>query len=337
MCLGQAKIEEKACILRYFCHAWGMKYMRCGKSGVMLPQISLGLWHNFGAYVDMKNACEMVATALDLGITHFDLADNYGPPPGTAEITFGKMLKHEFAGKRDEMLISTKAGHLMWDGPYGDWGSRKHMLSGLDQSLHRLQLEYVDIFYSHRYDSETPLEETMGALISAVQQGKALYVGISKYPADVARRACQILKNAGVPCLIHQLRYNLLDRSAEDGVFAAIEETQTGCIAFSPLAQGVLSGKYLEGIPNNSRAASDSIFLTADRIAPQLPRVRAFAELAAQRGESLATLALNWILQHPVVNSALIGARTPQQIKDCVQALDSAPITAEEMSLLNSL
>lgn len=299
-----------------------MKYRRCGDSGVLLPEISLGLWHNFGAADSRERCCDLIGRALELGICHFDLADNYGPPPGAAERLFGELLQKEFAGHRDEMFIATKAGHLMWPGPYGDWGSRKHLIAGLDQSLRRLQLDYVDVFYHHRPDPETPIEETVGALAQIVRSGKALYIGLSKYPPQQFHRACTLLKEAGIPCLLHQFRYNLLDREAEKGILPATAEQKAGAIVFSPLAQGQLTGKYLSGsLPADSRAArSDSAFLDADKVHTTADEVARLNKIAFEAGVPLTQYALSWLLNKPEITSVLIGARTVQQLEDCVKA-----------------
>lgn len=302
-----------------------MKYRRCGNSGVLLPEISLGLWHNFGA-ADARERCrELVGRALELGICHFDLADNYGPPPGAAESCFGELLQREFAGHRDEMFIATKAGHLMWPGPYGDWGSKKHLIAGLDQSLRRLHLDYVDVFYHHRPDPETPIEETVGALEQIVRSGRALYIGLSKYPPRLFHRACSLLKEAGIPCLLHQFRYNLLDRDAEKGMLPATVEQKVGAVVFSPLAQGLLTGKYLSGsLPADSRAArNDSVFLDADKVAAAAEEVARLNKVAFDAGVPLTQYALAWLLNKPEISSVLIGARTVQQLEDCVKATET--------------
>ncbi|MFE2469196.1 aldo/keto reductase [Streptomyces mirabilis] len=299
-----------------------MPYRRTGRSGLKLPALSLGLWHNFGPDRPVATQRAILRRAFDLGVTHFDLANNYGPPPGAAESALGDALKADFAQHRDELVISTKAGYLMWPGPYGEWGSRKYLLSSLDQSLARMGLDYVDIFYSHRPDPETPLEETMGALHSAVQQGKALYVGISNYSAEQTREAARILAELGTPLLIHQPRYSMLDRRPEDeGLLDTLDELQVGSIAYSPLEQGLLTSRYLDGIPEGSRAASDSPFLSADTVTEDLVRqLRALDEIAKSRGQSLAQLALAWVLRGGRVTSALIGASSPQQLEDSVAA-----------------
>jgi L-glyceraldehyde 3-phosphate reductase len=309
-----------------------MKYNRCGQSGLLLPAVSLGLWHNFGDTADHSTKRALCRSAFDHGVTHFDLANNYGPPPGSAEIAFGKILREDFAGRRDEMIISSKAGYHMWGGPYGEWGSRKHVLSSLDQSLKRLGLGYVDIFYSHRFDPDTPLEETMGALDTAVRSGRALYVGISNYPAEATRRAASILKSLGTPCLIHQPRYNMLQREPErEGVFDAVRENNMGSIVYSPLAQGQLTDKYLKGIPQGSRATINH-FLKEDMITEQLRvRVSKLNDIAKQRGQSLAQLAMAWTLRLPVVTSALFGASSVKQVEEAATCLDAGPITAEAL------
>ena len=301
-----------------------MKYRRCGNSGVLLPEISLGLWHNFGA-ADAREQCRaLVGRAMELGICHFDLADNYGPPPGAAETCFGELMQKEFAGHRDEMFIATKAGHLMWPGPYGDWGSKKHLIAGLDQSLRRLKLDYVDVFYHHRPDPETPIEETVAALAQIVRSGKALYIGLSKYPPKLFHRACDLLKEEGVPCLIHQFRYNLLDREAEKGMLPATEDRRIGSIVFSPLAQGMLTGKYLSGhLPADSRAArADSIFLDADKVQASAEQVAKFNKMAFDAGVPLTQYALAWLLNKPQITSVLIGARNVQQLEECAKATE---------------
>ena len=314
----------------------GTDYRRCGRSGLLLPPVSLGLWHNFGAESDYENAPRLGHGAFDSGITYFDLANNYGPPPGSAEECFGRIFMQDLSRYRDELVIATKAGHLMWEGPYGDWGSRKHMLASLNQSLSRMKLDYVDIFYAHRHDPETPLEETAGALVTAVQSGKALYAGISKFPAEQTRQICAMLREARVPCLVHQLRYNMFNREPEAGVFAAIREEGLGCVAFSPLAQGMLTNRYLEGIPADSRAAGASVFLTEERVLHHGDRVRRLAALAQDRGQSLAQMALAWVLREPAVTTALIGASRPAQIRDCLGALKNTRFSPEELAVIDS-
>lgn len=316
-----------------------MKYRRCGRSGVLLPEISLGLWHNFGQADDRAQNAAIIGRALELGICHMDLADNYGPPPGSAEERFGSLLRQEFAGHRDEMFIATKAGHLMWPGPYGDWGSRKHLISGLDQSLRRLQLDYVDVFYHHRPDPETPIEETVEALVQIVRSGKALYIGLSKYPPAAFNRACTLLAEAHVPCLLHQFRYNLLDRACEAGMLPAARSQGTGSIVFSPLAQGMLTGKYLNSptLPTGSRAErSDSIFLDADKVAADADRVARLQSIATEAGIPLTQLALRWLLQHNSVTSVLIGARTVAQLEECAAATGQPPLSEELVQALEA-
>ena len=309
-----------------------MRYNRCGRSGLKLPAISLGLWHNFGGIDDFEMARAMVFRAFDLGITHFDLANNYGPPYGSAEETFGRILRDELRRYRDELIISTKAGWDMWPGPYGDWGSRKYLLASLDQSLSRLGLEYVDIFYHHRPDPETPLEETTGALDAAVRQGKALYAGISAYSPEETRRAAGLLRELGTPCLIHQPRYSMFDRSVEDGLLAALEEESIGCIVFSPLAQGMLTDRYLDGIPDDSRAAKAHGFLRPEAITVErVAKIRQLSEMARQRSQSLAQMAVAWVLRHSAVTSAVVGASRVEQIEDCLAALENASFTDDEL------
>ena len=308
-----------------------MQYRRCGRSGLMLPAISLGLWHNFGSVDVFENAREMILGSFDLGITHFDLANNYGPVPGSAEEIFGRILKNDLQAHRDELLVSTKAGHLMWPGPYGEWGSRKSLLASLDQSLKRLGLDYVDVFYSHRPDAETPLEETIGALVQAVRSGKALYAGVSKYPADLTRRAAELLASAGVPLLIHQPSYNLLNRSVENGLAEVLSDVGAGCIAFCPLAQGILAGRYLGGIEEGSRASKPHGFLKPDHITEEtLQRVRALEAVARRRGQTLAQLSLAWVLARPSITSVLIGASRLAQIQENVAALAGSGFSPEE-------
>ena len=315
-----------------------MGYNYCGKSGLQLPKLSLGLWHNFGDVNDLTEARKMLETAFDNGITHFDLANNYGTPFGSAEANFGKILKEDFASYRDELIISTKAGHTMWDGPYGDWGSRKYLIASLNQSLKRMGLEYVDIFYSHRYDPNTPLEETMGALSDMVKQGKALYVGISKYPTDKARQAYRILAENGTPCLINQDRYNIFTREIEQTVLPLTKEKGIGFIAFSPLAQGLLSNKYLNGIPENSRAAQSYGFLQKDQVTPELvKKLKKLNEFAKSRGQSLAQMALAWCLHDRQVTSVIVGTSSVKQLKDNIGALENTVFTGEEMWLIGEI
>jgi len=316
-----------------------MPYRRTGRSGLKLPAFSLGLWHNFGPDrpADIQRA--ILRRAFDLGVTHFDLANNYGPPPGAAESAFGRALKADLGPYRDELVISTKAGYLMWPGPYGEWGSRKYLLSSLDQSLDRMGLEYVDIFYSHRPDPETPLEETMGALHTAVQQGKALYVGVSNYSPEQTREAARILDGLGTPLLIHQPRYSMLDRRPEEeGLLDALDELRIGSIAYSPLEQGLLAGRYLDGIPEGSRAASDSPFLSADKVTEELVGdLRALNDIARSRGQSLAQMALAWVLRGGRVTSALIGASSPQQLEDSVAAKDNLEFSQDELTRIDEI
>src|SRR3984893_5746122 len=308
-----------------------MKYNRSGKSGLLLPAISLGLWHNFGGVDSYENGRAMLRRAFDLGINHFDLANNYGPPAGSAEEMFGQMMVGDFAPYRDELIISSKAGYLMWPGPYGEWGSKKYLLSSLDQSLKRMKLDYVDIFYSHRFDPETPLEETMGALASAVKQGKALYVGISSYSAPRTREAAAILRELGTPLRIHQPSYSMLNRWIEDGLLDVLGELGVGCIVFSPLAQGMLTDKYLKGIPQGSRASRAGA-LSPDLINDQsLAKIRSLNEIASRRGQTLAQLALAWALRDPRVTSTLIGASGVEQLEANVAALDKRDFSAEEL------
>jgi L-glyceraldehyde 3-phosphate reductase len=313
-------------------------YRRCGRSGLKLPAISLGLWHNFGGVDVYENSRSLVLRAFDLGITHFDLANNYGPPPGSAEENFGRMLRSDLQAHRDELIISTKAGYWMWHGPYGEWGSRKYLLASLDQSLRRLGLSYVDIFYSHRPDPETPLEETMGALAHAVRSGKAIYVGLSNYNAEQTAAASKILCSLGVPCLIHQPRYNMLDRWIENGLTRVLADEGIGCIPFCPLAQGLLTDRYLAGIPDDARAAKAHGFLKADRITPQLvAKIKKLNELAASRGQKLAQMALAWVLRDKVITTALIGASKVSQIEDNLAALKKSSFTSDELAAIDRI
>jgi L-glyceraldehyde 3-phosphate reductase len=315
-----------------------MHYRRSGKSGLKLPAISLGLWHNFGGVDTLENSRAMLRRAFDLGITHFDLANNYGPPPGSAEETFGQILKGDLAPYRDELIISSKAGYLMWPGPYGEWGSRKYLIASLDQSLKRMGLDYVDIFYSHRPDPETPLEETMGALDHIVRSGRALYVGISSYSPEQTREAARILKSLGTPCLIHQPVYSMFNRWVEDGLLDTLREEGIGCIPFSPLAQGLLTDKYLKGIPEGSRASKAHGFLKAKQITPdKLAKVKKLNAVAKTRGQTLAQLALSWVLRHAEVTSALIGASSVVQIEDAVGALDNVDISEDELKRIEKI
>ncbi|MNZ37763.1 L-glyceraldehyde 3-phosphate reductase [compost metagenome] len=315
-----------------------MKYNRVGRSGLKLPAISLGLWHNFGGVDKFENGREMILRAFDLGITHFDLANNYGPPPGSAEEMFGVMLNKDLAPYRDELIISTKAGYEMWPGPYGEWGSRKYLIASLDQSLKRMGLDYVDIFYSHRPDPETPMEETMMALDQIVRSGKALYVGISSYSAQQTAEAAAILKQLGTPLLIHQPNYSMFDRWIENGLQDVLEDNGVGSIAFCPLAQGLLTNKYLNGVPEDSRAKSASVFLKEDQITPEkLRKITALNQLAAARGQSLAQLALAWVLREGKVTSALIGASRVSQIEENVKALNQLEFSAEELARIETI
>jgi len=315
-----------------------MQYRRCGNSGLKLPALSLGLWHNFGNVNNFENSRNLIRTASDNGITHFDLANNYGPPPGSAEENFGRILKQDFDGCRDEMIISSKAGYTMWDGPYGDWGSKKYLVSSLDQSLKRMKLDYVDIFYHHRPDPETPLEETMMALDLIVRQGKALYAGISNYNAEQAAKAIAILKELGTPCLIHQPKYSMFVRDPENGLLDVLKDEGVGCIPFSPLAQGLLTDKYLNGIPVDSRVATSGVFLNENHITPQrIEQIRKLNNLAKQRGQKLAHMALAWLLRDSRVTSVLIGSSKPEQITDSLEALNNTVFTDEELQIIEDI
>jgi L-glyceraldehyde 3-phosphate reductase len=311
-------------------------YARCGRSGLKLPRISLGLWQNFGATAPFESAREMVLKAFDRGITHFDLANNYGPPPGSAEENFGRILAQDLAAHRDELLISTKAGYLMWPGPYGEWGSRKYLLASLDQSLERMQLDYVDIFYSHRFDPDTPLEETMGALDTAVRSGKALYAGISSYGPKKTREAAAILRGLKVPLVIHQPSYSILNRWVEPELLDVLEQEGIGCIAFSPLAQGLLTSKYLHGIPQRARAAQNESFRKSMLSERNLASVRALDGIAQERGQSLAQMAIAWVLRKPPITSALVGASSWTQIEECLGALRSPPFRPDELEKIDA-
>ncbi len=315
-----------------------MTYNRTGRSGLRLPELSLGLWHNFGHERPIDTQRAIVRRAFDLGITHFDLANNYGPPAGSAEVNFGRIFNEDLRPFRDEIIVSSKAGYYMWPGPYGEWGSRKNLLSSLDQSLGRLGLDYVDIFYSHRPDPDTPIEETMGALATAVQQGKALYVGVSNYDPEQTRAAAAALAEHKVPLLIHQPRYSMFDRHIEDGLFPVLDELGVGSIVYSPLAQGMLTDRYLDGhVPSDSRAAT-SIFLSEKQLSPAyLELARALNDIAAGRGQTLAQLALTWVLRHPQVTSALIGASSVAQLEQNVAALDAPPLTPDELAAIDPL
>jgi L-glyceraldehyde 3-phosphate reductase len=316
-----------------------MKYGRCGESGILLPAVSLGLWHNFGSVDDFENGRRIIHRAFDRGITHFDLANNYGPVPGSAEANFGKILKLDFPGTlRDELLISTKAGYHMWQGPYGEWGSKKYLVSSLDQSLKRMGLEYVDIFYHHRPDPDTPIEESMMALDLIVRQGKALYAGISNYQAKEAKKAIKILNQLGTPCLIHQPKYSMFERWVEDGLLDVLDEQGVGCIPFSPLAQGLLTDKYLKGIPEGSRAAKEHGFLkTTDITDEKLLKIKKLNSLAQQRNQSLAQMALAWILKDKRITSVLIGASSVEQLDNNINALDNLQFSKDELSAIETI
>ncbi len=314
-----------------------MPYRRSGRSGVRLPALSLGLWHNFGGVDTLANSRAMILRAFDLGIIHFDLANNYGPPPGSAEATLGEILSSDLGVYRDEIIISTKAGYDMWPGPYGDWGSRKYLLASLDQSLRRMKLDYVDVFYSHRPDPETPLEETMSALDQAVRSGKALYAGISNYDPEQSKHAIEILRQLGTPCLIHQVQYSMFNRKPEQGLFDVLERERVGCIGFSPLAQGLLTDRYLKGLPADSRAAR-SVFLKPEQITPQvLDRVRSLGEIAKQRGQPLAQMAVAWTLRNPVMTSVIVGASRVDQLEQNVGALKNLAFSRSELSGIDEI
>ncbi|MDB5006594.1 MAG: L-glyceraldehyde 3-phosphate reductase [Mucilaginibacter sp.] len=315
-----------------------MQYRRCGKSGLMLPAVSLGLWHNFGDIDVYDNCRRILHLAFNSGITHFDLANNYGPPPGSAEETFGRIFKQDFHNYRDELVISSKAGYLMWEGPYGNWGSKKYLVASLDQSLKRMRLDYVDIFYHHRPDPDTPLEETMGALDLIVRQGKALYAGISNYPADKAEKAIAILKELGTPCVIHQPKYSMFERWIEAGLLDVLEKEGIGCIPFSPLAQGLLTNKYLNGIPEDSRAAKSTGLLQQNQVTHEkISQVAKLNEIAIQRGQTLAQMALAWILKDNRVTSVLIGASKPEQLADSLKCLDNIEFSADELTTIEKI
>ena len=315
-----------------------MPYRRCGRSGVKLPPVSLGLWHNFGGVDDYATGRSVVLRAFDLGITHFDLANNYGPPPGSAEETFGKILRRDLEPYRDELIISTKAGYLMWSGPYGEWGSRKYLISSLDQSLKRMELDYVDIFYSHRPDPETPLEETMMALDYAVRSGRALYAGISNYSAADTKRAAGILHGLGTPCLIHQPVYNMFNRWVEPELLNVLHAEGIGCIVFSPLAQGMLTSRYLDGIPSDSRASKPHGFLKKEQVTgDKIAKVRKLNDLALQRGQTLAQMTIAWVLRQPSVTSALIGASRLNQLEENIDAVKNLSFTSEELRTIDAI
>ena len=316
----------------------GMTYNRCGRSGLKLPAIALGLWHNFGAVDSPETARLMVRRAFECGITHFDLANNYGPPPGAAEQTFGRILSGDLRGHRDELIVSTKAGYLMWPGPYGEWGSRKYLIASLDQSLHRMGLEYVDIFYHHRPDPDTPLEETMGALDQIVRSGKALYAGISSYSPGMTQRASAILKSLGTPCLIHQPKYSMFTRWIEDGLLTVLEEEGIGCIVFSPLEQGLLTDKYLGGIPEGSRAAKPHGFLRPEQVTDERrEKARQLNGIARRRNQTLAQMALAWVLRHPGVTTALVGASSVAQVDDAVGTLKNLSFSNDELQSIEAI
>jgi len=315
-----------------------MEYRRCGRSGLLLPAVSLGLWHNFGGVDSLENCRKILQLAFDSGITHFDLANNYGPPPGSAEENFGRILKEDFHGYRDQLIISTKAGYYMWPGPYGEWGSKKYLVSSLDKSLQRMGLDYVDIFYHHRPDPNTPLEETMGALDLIVRQGKALYAGISNYPADEAAKALKILKQLGTPCLIHQPKYSMFERWVENGLLDLLEKEGVGCIPFSPLAQGLLTNKYLKGIPSDSRAAKPTGFLQESAVTEEkLTKIRALNDLAVRREQTLAQMALAWILRDKRITSVLIGVSRPEQVTDSLQSIRNTWFSQEELASIENI
>ncbi|QIX59874.1 L-glyceraldehyde 3-phosphate reductase [Hymenobacter sp. BT18] len=315
-----------------------MPYRRTGRSGLKLPAVSLGLWHNFGDVDVLQNFRAILHRAFDSGVTHFDLANNYGPPPGSAETNFGRILKEDFRGYRDELIISTKAGYHMWEGPYGEWGSRKYLISSLDQSLKRMRLDYVDIFYSHRPDPDTPLEETMGALDHVVRQGKALYVGISNYQPQEAAEAIRILRELGTPCLIHQPKYSMFERWVEDGLLDLLGQEGVGCIPFSPLAQGLLTNKYLHGIPEDSRVAKGVGFLTENQLTEaRLTQIRQLNDLAQERGQSLAQMALSWILRDERITSVLIGASKPEQLTDSLRCLENLQFNEGELARIEAV
>lgn len=320
------------------CRYDSMKYNRCGNSGLKLPAISLGLWHNFGGIDSFENSRKMILRSFDLGITHFDLANNYGPPPGSAEKTFGRILKEDIPDYRDELVISTKAGYLMWDGPYGEWGSRKYLIASLDQSLSRMGLDYVDIFYSHRPDPNTPIEETMGALVDVVRQGKALYIGISSYSPEETRSALEVLDNMGAKCLIHQPKYSMFNREPEQELLQTLKDEGIGSIAFCPLAQGLLTDKYLDGVPGNSRAAKSHGFLKREAVTEEVvQKVVKLNELASDRMQNLAQMALAWVLRDSMVTSALIGASSVEQIEQNVAALDNSVFSQEEIDRIEEI
>jgi L-glyceraldehyde 3-phosphate reductase len=315
-----------------------LSYRRCGRSGILLPALSLGLWHNFGGVDSLAVSRAIILRAFDLGITHFDLANNYGPPPGSAEETFGQVLASELQPYRDEIIVSTKAGYAMWPGPYGEWGSRKYLLASLDQSLRRMRLQYVDLFYSHRPDPNTPLEETMSALDQAVRSGKALYAAISNYDPEQTTRAVRILRGLGTPCLIHQVQYSMFNRAPEQRLFDVLKKEEVGCIAFSPLAQGMLTNRYLQGLPPDSRAAKPNTFLKRESITDKvLDRIRALDAIADRRGQSLAQMALAWALRIPAMTSVIIGASRVEQLEQNVSALQNLVFTDDELEEIDRI
>ena len=334
------QINDKSEIKEYIADSQrynNMTYNRTGKSGVLLPALSLGLWHNFGFIDSIQNAREVLRTAFDLGITHFDLANNYGPPYGSAEENFGTIFKKDFKNYRDELFIASKAGYDMWPGPYGNWGSRKYLISSLDQSLKRMGLDYVDIFYHHRPNPETPLEETMGALTDIVRQGKALYVGISNYQPEETKKAADILKQNNTPFILHQARYSMFDRWVENGLLDTLDANGVGCIAFSPLAQGMLTDRYLHGIPKGSRADKDMSYLSQETVTNNLDKILRLNDLAQNRGQKLSQMAIAWLLRKPTVASVLIGASSSNQLKENVKALDNLSFSAEEINLIDDV
>lgn len=334
------QIHDKSGLTRYMAaddRYQSMKYRRSGRSGILLPEISLGLWHNFGHKDNLLNAQLLLREAFDMGIVHFDLANNYGPPFGSAETNFGRMFLDDFQPYRHELFISSKAGYDMWPGPYGNFGSRKYLVNSLDQSLKRMHLDYVDLFYHHRPDPYTPLEETMGALDFIVRSGRALYVGISNYPADEAKKAIDILNDLGTPCLIHQARYSMLDRWVEDGLLDVLTEKGVGCIAFSPLEQGMLSNKYLNGIPADSRAGQGMTYLEKETVEKNLPKIKELNKVAQERGQSLSQMAIAWLLRTKAVTSVLVGVSKVEQLKDNVKALDKTAFTDEEVKKIQAI
>lgn len=334
------QINDKSGVQNYLADSKrydSMTYNRTGKSGILLPAMSIGLWHNFGFVDPIQNGREILRTAFDLGITHFDLANNYGPPYGSAEENFGTIFKKDFKPYRDELFIATKAGYDMWPGPYGNLGSRKYLISSLDQSLQRMGLDYVDIFYHHRPDPDTPLEETMGALADIVRQGKALYVGISNYEPKETQKAAELLKELKVPFILHQARYSMFDRWVEDGLLNTLEDNGVGCIAFSPLAQGMLTDKYINGIPENSRAAKDLTYLNSEMVLSNLEKVQGLNKIAQQRGQKLSQMAIAWILRQPQVASVLVGASSSNQLKENVKALENLEFSSEELNLIEGI